>query len=1037
VGAINEVPAQSLPSEGPPLPTLPSPPTPSGMTAAALSFLPAQNPPSEGKHKKQINKLTKKQIKKKNKKNKKKNSKRKRVGSPREQQAQKTWLGRLYLRLFRNRMNRNVDDDPLPRSNVTLSTMVLEMPGGGTRKINPFELGQEIVEDDEDEMLGTKVDPSIKIDPTRSYYLWQEILNRNQKLNRRDLFRLLPIKETHSLLRGLQEHQSGRHSVQAYRISEYNGVKRHPSNRLKTYYQELFFNKNAMQFRTLWWKKVLPNLRAQTDVIWRNQQDRLLKKRMNSLSGSNIIELNKKVQAEKSGLSVVSSFSSSLRSDNEAGRRSSDIGSGLEIGDYDFKPLTMPEAIQLREKRMNANSSFRNQAVFSDQTSEQRKAMNPTSNASNALESLEPRSTGSSSLATHERSQPTKPLEFSLGEDFPSYEANPGNLLFVTPQQGFARKKSNQGPKNLISKVLKTTFLKENSTPPGLSSSQSPWNKALIPTTNLPFYAGWDESLRKFVVTNRLLTLRDAESELRIRNNYDSRLTTLINLPPEPGNITHLKFSSPMKGLGAGVAMYIIIPFGSYDTDQFYPAGVDGFTPYGWRRFTFRQTLLKTWLYERAANLNSNSRNRRKSKSKVIVRNKSTIVNPSIASRLKNKTRIVGSSSSSSLFQPLGSERRQRSSDKIASKFKYKIDEKLNPLFSATQIFNKGSRIQLKNRLTHKMFNEDKNEGQNGQEPNQDKNRPPVGPRLHHILPNHYTHLIYMGLRDPLTYMMRQRLRKNLPESLKLANPSGVLEDKGTNPFNRGAISDIKFIKFAPDFTLRLLVKPNRFYHIKTQEGDLYEDPYIVPRRVKFLRQEMKESALAASSSLSSSSERREHAQRATQRQRQPRKAMRWRPIGVQTVDLSISTFVKEMKEARYIDRNTLKLDPGILASKKPEEARTIEEEEQIKERSFEKRIVSQIHRYIPRAEPLGGGYVWDDDYFQLNPTFRLLEEDDHKNQNYRLKQKSLELAPIFEMRETPIPRELHNYNVLKTKLKKAKRSNKLRERMKQLRNAL
>lgn len=94
-------------------------------------------------------------------------------------------------------------------------------------------------------------------------------------------------------------------------------------------------------------------------------------------------------------------------------------------------------------------------------------------------------------------------------------------------------------------------------------------------TTSLPFYAGWDESLRKFVVTNRLLSRRDA------------------GLAVKGTNFTN----EPIQGLNEGSFLYwqTDMPFNSYNIDQFITTNQSFYAPLGWRRFEFRHSILKTW----------------------------------------------------------------------------------------------------------------------------------------------------------------------------------------------------------------------------------------------------------------------------------------------------------------------------------------------------------------------------------------------------------------------------------------------------------
>lgn len=111
-------------------------------------------------------------------------------------------------------------------------------------------------------------------------------------------------------------------------------------------------------------------------------------------------------------------------------------------------------------------------------------------------------------------------------------------------------------------------------------------------TTTLPFYAGWDESLRKFVVTNRLLSRRDAG--LMVKNN-----TQEINFT-----------NAPIQGLNEGSFLYwqTEMPFNSYNIDQFITTNQSFYAPLGWRRFEFRHSILKTWVNNTKAGINNSKK---------------------------------------------------------------------------------------------------------------------------------------------------------------------------------------------------------------------------------------------------------------------------------------------------------------------------------------------------------------------------------------------------------------------------------------------
>nr|QKN19291.1 hypothetical chloroplast RF1 [Eudorina cylindrica] len=106
-----------------------------------------------------------------------------------------------------------------------------------------------------------------------------------------------------------------------------------------------------------------------------------------------------------------------------------------------------------------------------------------------------------------------------------------------------------------------------------------------VNTTSLPFYAGWDESLRKFVVTNRLVSRRDSGLAIRETQNPNSQETLFTK--------------APIQGLNEGSFLYwqTDMPFNSYNIDQFITTNQSFYAPLGWRHFEFRHSILKTWIH--------------------------------------------------------------------------------------------------------------------------------------------------------------------------------------------------------------------------------------------------------------------------------------------------------------------------------------------------------------------------------------------------------------------------------------------------------
>lgn len=108
----------------------------------------------------------------------------------------------------------------------------------------------------------------------------------------------------------------------------------------------------------------------------------------------------------------------------------------------------------------------------------------------------------------------------------------------------------------------------------------------LVASNPSPFYVGWDETARQFMVTNRYLSREESGYQMNWNDNFpiwsDER-----TLSSDGGDT--MPFSAhPFQGLSANATVYNKVLFASYDADQFFNLGLDGFTPVGWRKFKFR-----------------------------------------------------------------------------------------------------------------------------------------------------------------------------------------------------------------------------------------------------------------------------------------------------------------------------------------------------------------------------------------------------------------------------------------------------------------
>lgn len=210
----------------------------------------------------------------------------------------------------------------------------------------------------------------------------------------------------------------------------------------------------------------------------------------------------------------------------------------LQIGDKDYKPLAIPEALRIREKLIQKDmlrfDGSKENSLVESSTSSFENSKNKTSQMSSTM--VDPQST------------------FDLFEkvtgNISTNEANISNL-----------------------------------------SNASQTQKFLVGTNPIPFYAGWDESLRKFVITNRLLSRKEsfAFSPKAIKTLFATQQSYKTD------STVRQEFSkAPLQGMNAATTLYWQIPFTTYDPDQFFALGMDGFSPLGWRNFSFKHSKQTT-----------------------------------------------------------------------------------------------------------------------------------------------------------------------------------------------------------------------------------------------------------------------------------------------------------------------------------------------------------------------------------------------------------------------------------------------------------
>ena len=320
----------------------------------------------------------------------------------------------------------------------------------------------------------------------------------------------------------------------------------------------------------------------------------------------------------------------------------------LQIGTKDYKPLLIPQALRIRKK------------LF-EKTFEQDQDQN---------------------------------IKISLSANMHpnnSEEKNPSSSTLIK-QTGLQE--------------LYTNVLIQNNT----NNSRISNTKPMVPVNPTPFYAGWDESIRKFVVTTRLLSKTKAGYEMNFTNSNLENYPTLKNLKVNKFNFQ----SAPFKGMNLATILYWKVPFSPYDQDQFFNVGIDGFAPLGWRRFKFRHST--------------------KTIKPLLVTTK-IVTNQNLINKTNN------------------------------NKLVYQITSKLftEPQFekSLTNFTTKNIKKKITRRLMQRIQNYDRS---------RDTLRFPSGSLINQILPLHYLNVFYKRSRLPGDRYIKRRLRKdqtNVPFNLK------------------------------------------------------------------------------------------------------------------------------------------------------------------------------------------------------------------------------------------------------------------------------
>nr|QEP09185.1 hypothetical chloroplast protein RF1 [Chlorosarcinopsis eremi] len=767
---------------------------------------------------------------------------------------------------------------------------------------------------------------------------------------------VLPLKQRKAKQRK-QRYWKQKRAKYSQKRRKYRKRRRYAIGKIRSLSKQFKRIKNKVEIQNWWWKQFIPSIQASTEALWQIENDKLIQQKLSQLSSSDILERD---QISKAGLF----------------NNSSDLANSLQVGNRDFKPLALPETIRLKEEYLqNKNLSFEKSSLLSSFGGRSELLLRDSANNSTIQKSQ-----------IFEESTSNQSLEKA---------ANSSNF-------------------GVVNKLYENLFINRDA---NFARGTSEFKDFTVPNTGLPFYAGWDESLRKFVVTNRLLSRKEAGYEIQPRFSLP-RVETLKNDSSILEN-SSLQFNlAPLQGMNAATTLYWQIPFTTYDPDQFFALGMDGFSPIGWRKFLFRHSILKTWLNSLSYGGNSTSKesvNEQDSNNNLLDK-KSLVVRNAVSQSAKSGKQFLNNSLNNvpSLISLLQNQ-------------KNSLPYKENRTFDAKNIsrrLKKRYRRVKKHPRTPVWF--------------------PSGPLLNQVLPVHYIYVFYKRARLPRDRYLKRRLLKikdfNIQNKNKTLLSQSVIEDTDAKSNVTKQPETLERLKalintnpeyFNYDFTLRKRLKPKRKYHLKR---DYYSSNVVIPRRFKFMGQ----SLLAPSVHT--------NAQELT---------MKWRPVSSLKLNKPIFDLVNEQKLLRSKQRRK------ELSSK--------QQQPNLRVKQLRRRVQRQILRSVWRYRPRAGGFVWPGDYLKLEqvkapklqPSPLVTPNEDNIDQKTRRsgnvslpkaetqsstafgrstttrskKQKRKKKRTLVEWQIQPKKYlyEKHNLKVLKRKLEKAQRFDKINLKVKEL----
>ena len=434
----------------------------------------------------------------------------------------------------------------------------------------------------------------------------------------------------------------------------------------------------------------------------------------------------------------------------------------------------------------------------------------------------------------------------------------------------------------------------------------------MSPNTCIPFYAGWDESQRQFVVTNRLLSRQDAGYKTHL--DYLSPLVSnsrneaaIYQDNYQYDNETTIEFEkAPLQGMNAATTLYWQVPFTTYDPDQFFALGMDGFSPIAWRKMLFRHSALKSWLENRFV---SSQPNFEKSPRSQDPENSLTAHELQISSTSHD---IIPKSQIGLLsheFLKTPSHTLNKTNSYLLDAFQQLQKDKKPSPFENNPEYSFNISRRLKKRLTRV------------------KKHPttpvwfPSGPLLNQVLPVHYIYVFYTRSRLPGNrYLGRRLLNSQTIQNMRL---------------NHQQLLYPGYLNY--DFTLRKRFQPMRKYHL------IHDSSLVIPRRLRFITP----SFVNLNPSLFRSK---------TQKQNTYLLTGRLRPFSPKKLNKSFLELLNEQKMIRSKRQQRLSLTRNSLQPEQPS----------MRVKQLKRRVQRQVITPIWRQRPRSGGFVWPGDYLKL-----------------------------------------------------------------------